>query len=452
MTTRLAAAITVTILFAGVLYFTFSGSTTLDAQTQGVVCATPTPTLTPTPTGEEVSPTPPPSGAIPAFPMIFKGTATVAGNPIPDCTFLYARIEETVSRLVPVVDGDFNGLAIGALIAPDADARVTFHLSEDVLASETYEYIYSQSPPASPDEMFKSIDLTFLHLVTPSPTPVDTPTPVPTPVATVPPSVVATATPMIGPPTNTPTPLIPQPAIYSGPLVIAGGTVPADAVLITRIGSYESPPALISGQTYQNLVIAPGSSTFIGQRVEFYLNGFKAATFDEYRSGSFQNGFTITFIGYPTPTPEPTSTQTPVPPTNTPVPTQTPVPPTNTPVPTQTPVPPTNTPVPTVTPTATATPPPAPTATLRPTRTPIPTLPPTNTPEPTVVPPTPKVITQVVTATPESTAIPTPEPEGRFCSSTGPVPLSAGIGSLLMLFAPVGLLYGVRRVRRNRLP
>ena len=82
-----------------------------------------------------------------------------------------------------------------------------------------------------------------------------------------------------------------------------------------------------------------------------------------------------------------------------------------------------------------------PTATLRPTRTPIPKLVPTNTPESSDESPSP--IVQVVTATPS----PTPEPQGGLCSFAGPVPLSAGIGSLLMLVAPVGLLYGVRRAR-----
>ena len=49
MTTRLAAAITAAVLFGGMLYFALSGPSTLDAQTQGVVCPTVTPTPTPTP-------------------------------------------------------------------------------------------------------------------------------------------------------------------------------------------------------------------------------------------------------------------------------------------------------------------------------------------------------------------------------------------------------------------
>ena len=472
MTTRLAAAITAAVLFGGMLYFALSDSPKLDAQTQGAVCATPTPT--PTPTLEaglpSPTPTPPPDGSFPAFPMSFSGTATVAGNPIPDCTFVYATIGEAVSSLVPIINGQYNGLTIGALDRSARNQPVTFHLAEDVVAAETHPYFYTQSPPEPPSLSFKrGIVLTFPHLVTPSPTPEpeDTPTvaTVPPAVATMPP-VVATMPPVVVEPTNTATPLIAQPAIYSGPLTIAGlAAIPPDSVLTARIGSsYESLPAAIVGQSYQNLVISPGRSSFIGQPVEFFLNGFKSVSLDEFQSGARKTDFEIIFIGYPTPTPEPTAvpptntpvapTPTAVPPTNTPVaPTPTAVPPTNTPVvPTPTAVPPTNTPVRTPTPTATATPSPTPTPlpTLRPTRTPNPTLPPTNTPVPATEPP--PTVFVIVTATPEPTLPPTPEPEGGFCSSAGPVPLSAGIGSLLMLFAPVGLLYGARRVRKSRLP
>ncbi len=438
MTTRLAAAITAAILCGGMLYFTFSGSPTLDAQTQGVVCATPTPTPTPTvqPGVLTPTPTPPPSGAFPAFPMVFSGSATVAGNPIPDCTFLYARIGEAVSVLVPVIDGKFNALAIGALSQSDGSLPVTFHLSEDVVAEETHPYFYTQFPPSPPSLMFKTgITLTFPHLVTPSPTPAPAVPPTPPPTEQ---------------PTSTPTPLTADPAIYSGPLTIAGlAAVPPDSVLIARIGSsYESLPAAIVGQTYQSLVIAPPNSSFVGQPVEFFLNEFKSVSIDLFESGARKTAFEIIFIGYPTPTPEPTPTPTPTP---TPDPTSTPTPtpiPELTSTPTPTPIPPTHTPVPTATPTATATPSPIPTATLRPTRTPIPALIPANTPDPDASAPT-AFVTRVVTATPE----PSPTPSGGgFCSSAAPVPLSAGIGSLLMLFAPVGLLYGAHHARRNRRP
>ena len=126
--------------------------------------------------------------------MSFSGTATVAGNPIPDCTFVYATIGEAVSSLVPIVNGQYNGVTIGALDRSASNQPVTFHLSEDVVAAETQPYFYTQSPPEPPSLSFKrGIVLTFPHLVTPSPTPEpeDTPT-----VATVPP-VVATMPPVV---------------------------------------------------------------------------------------------------------------------------------------------------------------------------------------------------------------------------------------------------------------
>ncbi len=440
MTNRLAAAITAAVLIGGMLYIALSDSPTLDAQTQGVVCFTPTPTPTPTPVEGDATPTPrpAPSGVIPAFPMSFSGSATVAGNPIPDCTFVYARIGESISGFIPIIGGLFNGVTIGALESSAGGQPVTFHLSDDVIAAETQPYFYIQSPPDPPSLVFKTgITLTFPHLVTPSPTPVDTPTPQgeesPTPVV---PSITPTV-----PPTATPTPLTAQPAIYSGPLTIAGlASIPPGSVLTARIGTdYESLPAAIVGQGYQSLVIAPQSSRFVGQPIEFFLNGVKSVSIDAYESGSRKDDFEIIFIGFPTPTPEPTPTPVP----------------TNTPVPTPTPILPTNTPQPTATATAIATPPPSPTATLIPTRTPRPTLPPTSTPVPTATSAPPRVVeTVVVTVAPEPTAVPTPEPSGGFCSSAGPVPLSAGIGTLLMLFAPVGLLYGAGRVRnrKNRRP
>lgn len=444
MTTRLAAAITAAVLFGGMLYIALSPSTMLDAQTQRVVCPTFTPTPTPTieagvPTP---TPTPPPAGSLPAFPLIFSGTATVAGNPIPDCTFIYAKVGEDVSGFVPIVNGEYTGVTIGARDATAHGQPITFHLSEDVVATETRPYVYLQGPPGRPqDFIFNDFVLTFPHLVTPSPTPEDILT---TPVVVASPTPFVPVIPPTAPPTATPTPLTAQPAIYSGPLTIAGlAAIPPGSVLTARIGTdYESLPAAIVGQGYQSLVIAPPNSRFIGQPIEFFLNGFKSVSIDTFESGARKTNFEVVFIGFPTPTSEPTPTPEP----------------THTPVPTPTPVPPTSTPAPPATATATATPPPSPTATLIPTRTPIPTLPPpTPTPEPTAQPVQTRVVqTVVVTATPEPTDVPMPEPEpaGGFCSFAGPAPLSAGIGTLLMLFAPVGLLYGAGRVRnrKNRVP
>ncbi len=272
-------------------------------------------------------------------------------------------------RDVPVGPGDRQGRQVRLPeVSPPGVAfsgrPVTFHLG-DVQAMETGTYRSAGRP-----EIKTGFNLTF-----PS---VPEPTPTPPPV----------------PPTPTVKPVQALPGVFSGTIVVAGGTVPAEAVLVARIGSYESLPASIQGESYRNLVVDPGDTSALGQAVEFFLNGVKSRNDVSYESGMQRHDFDLVFTGLPTPTP----TVTPVPPTATPEPTATPtpVPPTPTPEPTATATPlPTATPVPTATPEPTATATPAPTA----------------TPEPAMAPPTPApTATPVPTATPAPTA--TSEPDG----------------------------------------
>ena len=60
-------------------------------------------------------------------------------------------------------------------------------------------------------------------------------------------------------PTSTPAPEEARPSVYSGSVVVAGGTVPKGAVVVARVGDYESFPAVIGDdETYRNLVVDPG--------------------------------------------------------------------------------------------------------------------------------------------------------------------------------------------------
>jgi hypothetical protein len=95
-----------------------------------------------------------------------------------------------------------------------------------------------------------------------------------------------------------------------------------------------------------------------------------------------------------------------------------------------------------VPPTATAIPTPVP-----PTATPTP-VPPTAIPTP--VPPTPTTAPAVLTATAVAAApSPTPTPSGGGCFSTfGQAPAMAGLGNVLLLLAPLGLIAG-RKIRRS---
>ena len=445
MTKILALLIVAAATLVGFLYFSLSAPSPV-AQAQAEACLAPTSTPTPSPPDPRSSPTSTPvtRGVIPPFPMSFSGTAFVGDVPLPDCTFIYAKVGESISRFVPVVGGVYSGLTIGALEYSSRGMPVTFHLSEDVTAAETAPYFYAQAPPDPPSQVLKTgFRLTFPHLITPSPTPTDTPLP-PT----------STATPAPPTSTPTPTPLTAAPAIYAGPLVIAGGIVPEDAQLVARVGDYVSLPALIVGQGYRNLVVGPVRSSLIGSPVEFYLDGFKSSNVDTFEGGTFEDVFTLTFVGIPTVVPVPTDTPTPVPPTSTPVPTatMTPVPtptmtpvPTSTPVPTatMTPVPPTSTPIPTAIPTRT----PLPTATPVPTATMTP-VPPTSTP----VPPTGSLA-------PTLSPSPTPDPDSSQyrgwlldcnASAGGQPPASTAAANLLLLAAPMGAAYAARRFRPRR--
>ena len=363
----------------------------------------------------------------PPAPTVYSGTATAGGAPVPDGYRIVARVVANVgtyqSAPVTVRGGRYGSLTVSPPGVAFSGRPVTFHLG-DVQAMETGAYRSAGRP-----EIKTGFNLTF-----PS---VPEPTPTPPPV----------------PPTPTVKPVQALPGVFSGTIVVAGGTVPAEAVLVAKIGSYESLPASIQGESYRNLVVDPGDTSALGQPVEFFLNGVKSRNDVSYESGMQRHDFDLVFTGLPTPTP----TVTPVPPTATPEPTATPtqVPPTPTPQPTATPPPlPTATPVPTATPEPTATATPAPTATPEPTMapptpaptaTPVPTATPapTATSEPAVAPPTPPP-----PAPTEAAAVPTPEPTpepegGGFCSATSSdTPLRAGLGNLLFLLAPLALVLG----------
>ncbi len=314
-------------------------------------------------------------GGPPPLPAIYSGTATVGGNPAPDGYMVYATIGEYRSAPASVNKGSYLGLQVAPPDTSYLGKSITFLLG-DVPAEEVA--VYSGRTAGRP----QTLNLTFQTLPEPTPTP--------TPVT----------------PTATPGPGKTSPSVYAGRLATAGTELPQDVMLVARIGAYESDPALVTGDKYTNLVVAPSDAGFVGRTIEFFLNGVRSATETTFNGGEFIDNLNLVFFGFPTATPAPVATEAPpvatataAPPTPTPVPpTPTPVPPTPTPVPpTPTPVPPTPTPVP---PTPTAVPP-TPTA-VPPTPTAVP-------PTPTAVPPTP-----APTAAPPT---PTPEPTGGSSSS-----------------------------------
>ena len=161
----------------------------------------------------------------------------------------------------------------------------------------------------------------------------------------------------------------------------------------------------------------------------------------------------------PTPTPRPTATPVPTPtPTLTPTPEPTPTP-TATPIPTltHTPTPvPTNTPMPepTATPVApadTPTPEPQATSALTAATTEATTAAVSQAAD-TPTPPA-RIVTVVVTATPVPTteAAPAAESGGGICGlPSGDSTIGASAGSLLLLLAPLGMIWGLRRRGRRK--
>ena len=233
--------------------------------------------------------------------------------------------------------------------------------------------------------------------------------------------------------TLTPTPVPVLPATYSGTIVLAGQTVSENMLLVARVGHYQSPPAaILSDGQFINLVILTDDEELIGLPVEFFLNGRPSTP---TASGVFEPGsrneVNLVFESIPdTPTPVPTDT---------PIPTATPEP-TATPVPTNTSVPPTATPEPTATPVPTYTPPPTATP-VPPTATPVP---PTATP----VPPTPTSVPVLTTSSEDDEDS---EGEGGgICSSTAQLPFEESAANLMLLFAPLVMLGGVKYVRGRR--
>ena len=318
---------------------------------------------------------------LPPLPMIYSGQATVAGSPAPDGLTIVGRVGAYESASVTVKNGRYAGLAVGPPDSSFAGRRITF-LLEGVPATQTDTFILSGVPILK-----GSFDLSFPGLPTPTPT----------------------ATPV--PPTVTPTPRVALPAVYSGFVIVAGGTVPDRPELVARIGDYESLPATIDGEQYRNLVVDPDDIGLVGQTTEFFLNGVKARTTSAYESGKVDRAFDLIFSGLPTPTP------TALPPTATPTVTATasPVPPTATA--TQLP--------PTATPTAT------------------PTVTPTSVPTPTPTTPTMDA-TRLALLNP-----PTPAPSGGGCNLlAGGSPGMAGAGNLMSLLGPLGLIAAYRRLRR----
>ena len=89
------------------------------------------------------------------------------------------------------------------------------------------------------------------------------------------------------------------PSVYSGSIVVAGSQIPTDAVLTAKIGDYTSPRAIISGNSFQNLVISPGNSTFIDKPIIFMLNNVQSEPINELFIPGSTKEIKLFFVGLP---------------------------------------------------------------------------------------------------------------------------------------------------------
>ena len=109
--------------------------------------------------------------------------------------------------------------------------------------------------------------------------------------------VVALAPTQSNPDTKPPNETKAYPSIYSGTLVAAGTSIPSDAILKAQIGNYISSPALINGNNFQNLVISPNKTLYIGEPITFYLNDVKSEPTNETYIPGETSKITLAFIG-----------------------------------------------------------------------------------------------------------------------------------------------------------
>jgi len=369
-------------------------------------------------------------------PLVYHGTVTIAGQPAPDGYNIYAQIEDYRSQPVQTKNGRYTVLTVAPPAPTQFGARnpytgktINFYL-ENVQAAQTAEYNPSGFP--LPTEL----NLTFpnLPVPTPAPTPIPTNTPVPTP------------TPIL--PTATATPSVAKAMTFVTAIIVARtGDVPEGAQLTARIGDdYTSEPVAIKadGNVY-GLTVDPSDTSFIGQEIEFFLDGIKSlATRTTFESGAVVQEIALIFELPVIPTPEPTATPIPEPTaTPEPPPTATPEPPTSTPAP---PAADTPTPEPTiaVAPSPTNTPPPPPEP---PTATPVPPATSTPVPEPTAAPEPEPTNTPIVRDAPSP---PTPPEQAGGCSSvTDNLPFGTAAANLALLLAPLGLI-GIRKLTIRR--
>jgi len=91
--------------------------------------------------------TPPPGlppGGPPAWPHVFQGSATVAGEPIAAGVSIFARLGSARSLVAETLEGRYLNIIVGPTVVEDLDSKITFYLGHPdgptVKAKETFEF------------------------------------------------------------------------------------------------------------------------------------------------------------------------------------------------------------------------------------------------------------------------------------------------------------------------
>ena len=250
--------------------------------------------------------------APPLLPMVFSGTITVNSGESPDGSLLVGRIFDSngtilyTSNSVQVSDNNYIALTLGPIEPVVVGKEIKFYFLCGEIpctdsASETityasaqvkfrYSLTFSDVPPtqAELDAVAKAkadaeaaakakadADAAKKQSQTEAATTTKIATKIETEAQTA------------------------FPSVYSGSIVVAGAEIPTNAVLTAKIGDYTSSPAIISGDSFQNLVISPGNPTFIDKPIIFMLNNVQSEPIDELYTPGSTKDIKLFFVGLP---------------------------------------------------------------------------------------------------------------------------------------------------------
>ena len=250
--------------------------------------------------------------APPLLPMVFSGTITVNSGESPDGSLLVGRIFDSngtilyTSNSVQVSDNNYIALTLGPIEPVVVGKEIKFYFLCGEIpctdsASETITY-------ASAQVKFR-YSLTFAD-VPPTQAELDAVAKAKADAEAAAkakadadatkkqPQTEAATTTKIATKIETESQTA-FPSVYSGSIVVAGAEIPTNAVLTAKIGDYTSPPAIISGDSFQNLVISPGNPTFIDKPIIFMLNNVQSEPIDELYTPGSTKDIKLFFVGLP---------------------------------------------------------------------------------------------------------------------------------------------------------